>query len=93
MSRVSIEVFTDNHHSSSVYEWNDFRGLSFRSLDSVYITVDKAVNIVIETRQIEHLPVFITIWFKRHFIYDDKINKSITGPAPQQTHFSFHNQR
>ena len=89
-SHVSIEVLTDKHHSSSVYEWHHFRS-------PVYITVDKAVNILIESRvSVDEQDASIYpmhIWFMRHFIHDDKINKYITGQAPQQSHFSFHNQR
>ena len=88
-SLVSIEVLTDNHHSSSVYEWNQFR-----SPDGVYITIDKTVNIIIEAVSLSHLfAVSIEIWFIRHFLHDDKISKYITGQAPQQNHFSFHNHR
>ena len=90
VSHVSIEVLTDNHHSSSVYEWNDFR-----NLDGIYITVDKAVNILIESYEIHRFPISTNIWFMRHFMHDDKINKYIrpTGQAPGQRRFSFHNQR
>ena len=90
-AHVSIEVLSDNHHSSSVCEWNRFRS-------AVYITVDKAVNILIESNVSADKYRSITssrmdIWFIRHFIHDDKINKYITGQAPQQSHFSFHKQR
>ena len=85
---VFMEVHIDNHNSSSVYEWNNFR-----SPDGVYITVDKAVNILIESHMDHPMPHDICIWFMRHFLHDDKINKYINGQAPRQSHFSFHNQR
>ena len=85
-AHVSIEVLIDNHHSSSVYEWHNFK-----SFDGIYITVYKAVNILIESVN-THLSD-VHIFFIRHFIHDDKINKYMTGPAPQQINFSFHNQR
>ena len=88
VSRVSIEALIDNHHSSSVYEWNDFR-----SHDGVYITVDKAVNIIFERSKTLHYAKTFDILFERQFIHDDIIIKYITGKAPQHGHFSFHNQR
>ena len=92
VSHVSIEVFTDNHHSSSVYEWNHFR-----ITDGVYITVNKAVNILIESHasvpDAHCFPYLLDILFMRHFIQNDKIYKYITGQAPQHSHFSFGNHR
>ena len=90
VSHVSIEVLIDNHYSSSVYEWNDFK-----SLDGVYITVDKAVNVLFEPDNTNMLQpkCKIKICFMRHFIHDDETNNYVTGQAPRQTHFSFHNQR
>ena len=58
VSHVSIEFLTDNHHSSSVYEWH-----KFRSLDGIYITVDQAVNILIEINRTSHDVLRSTIWF------------------------------
>ena len=43
VSHVSIEVLTDNHSSSSLFGWHNFT-------NPVYLTVDKAVNILIESR-------------------------------------------
>ena len=87
-AHVSIEVLIDNHHSSSVYEWNNFQ-----SPDGVYITVDKAVNILIDSYTGRHGTHDINIWFMRHFIHDDKLKKTIAGQTPGQSSFSFHNQR
>ena len=92
ISRVSIEVLIDNYHSSSVYEWK-----YFRNSDGVYITVDKAVNTLIESSYEPTTTCYnesdSQIWFICHFMHDDKINKYVTRQAHQQTHLSFHNQR
>ena len=81
--RAFIEVLFD--HSSSFYTWD-----YLRSSNDLYITVNKAVNILLQSNSIDHM---FAIWFARHFIHDERISKYITGQTPKQFHFSFHNQR
>ena len=85
--RVRIEILGD--HWSSWY--------SLRKHDNLYITISKAVNIMLFSN-IAVAPsncksCFMEIWFIRHFIHDERITKYITGQAPHQFYFSFHNQR
>ena len=82
VSHVAIEVLTDDHSSSSVFEWHNFTN------PDVYITVEKAVTIHLESRE----QIVVSIVFRRRSIYD-KMNNYVTGQVSQQSHFSFHNQR
>ena len=91
MLHVAIEVLGD--HSSSWYTWDDLR-----SPNNLYLTINKAVNILIMSNTaVTHANCnpwwnrcFLDIWFIRHFIYDETL---ITGKTPQQSHLTFHNKR
>ena len=85
--RAFIEVLFN--HSSSWYSWDNLTSLSSNDL---YITVNKAVNILLQMYT-KFIICSLKIWFARHFIHDERITKYIMGQTPQQFHFSFHNQR
>ena len=79
--RAFMEVLAD--HSSTLYTFDN-------PSDSIlYITVNKAVNILLESIDGEG---FYSIFFARD-LHDERITKYITGQTPQQFHFSFHSQR
>ena len=101
VSHVSLEVLTDDYQSSSVYGWNHFN-----SSYGVYsITIDKAINILFEAinptvhercfdESYYACPCYMyAILLRRHFTYNDQITNYIGGKTPQQSHFTFHNQR
>ena len=90
VSDVSLEVFFGPDQSSSIYYWN-----SFNNTDDVYISVGGAVNMLFESINSAACASqdSISVWFLRHFIYDDRKQKYIAGQTPQHSYFSFHNQR
>ena len=90
VSQISLEVLSDEYHSSSVYGWNHLN-----NSDDVYMTADKTVNILHETAcLLWHIPRdFFTVWFLRHFIYDDRAAIYAPGQTLQGSFFTFHNQR
>ena len=79
VSHISLEVLFYKYHSSSVYGWNHLR-----NDDDVYMTVDKAVNILFESAcSLWRIPRSIfTVWFLRHFIYDDRAAMYAPGQTP-----------
>ena len=90
-TRVFLEVFIDDYHSSSIYGWNHLN-----SPDGVYITVIKVVNVLFESdNSAAHVKCrnIFSVSLRQHFIYDEQITKYIAGETPQQSHFSFYNQR
>ena len=86
-----IEVLGD-HSSSWFYTWDNVGGPSI-----FYITVNKAVNIVLQSNtsgaHADCKSCLMEIWFIRHFIRDGRITNYITGQPLQQFDFSFHNKR
>ena len=90
VSHISLEVLFGKYHSSSIYGWNHLN-----KSDDVYMTVDKAVNILFESVCfLTYIPRdFYTVWFLRHFIYDDRAATYAAGQTPQGSFFTFHNQR
>ena len=91
VSHTYIEASIDDYGSSSVYAWN-----YFKSPGDFYITVSKAVNIVFESSVSvthEKCAKALTVLFVRHFIYDDRVTKYVSGQTPEQSHFTFHNKR
>ena len=95
LSNVSIEAPTDKYQSSSVYGWNQLSSSTY-----VYMTVTNLVNILFEfdnsvtKEQSKWRPGKVCyLRFIRHFIYDDRMTKYLTGQPPEQIHFTFHNQR
>ena len=91
VSRVLLEVPTDSHMSTSIYKWNHYN----TSYD-VYMTFDVAINILFESDDIIPLDschrLFI-LWFRRHFVYDDRATQYTAGRMLEQSHFTFHNLR
>ena len=87
----AIEVL-DDHSSSWFYTWDNLRRPSI-----FYITVNKVINIVLQPNtsgaHANCILRLMEIWFIRHSIHDERINKYITGQPPQQFNFSFHNKR
>ena len=83
--RASIEVLLD--YSSSWY----ILGCCI-SPKKIYIIVNKAVNIHLESNYLGLFPEHFLIVFTRD-LHGEGITKYITGQTPQQFHFSFHNQR
>ena len=89
ISPVSLEILFDKHHSSSIYGWNHLN-----KSDDVYMTVDKAVNILFKSAcSVYYVQELISVWFLRHFIYDDRAAKYIAGQTPQESFFTSHSQR
>ena len=91
VSHVSLEVLKDDYQSSSVYGWNHFN-----SSYDVYIIIDKAINILFQANNPAAHEIYsnvFTLLLRRHFTYDDQITKHIGGKTPQQSQFTFHNQR
>ena len=104
VSRVSIEVPTDNCQSSSVYGWNHFNG-------DVYIVINKTLNILFEsTNSMTRTPrevwtaligkndsikyhFLYSMRFLRHFVHDERITKNLAGQASEHSDFTYHNQR
>ena len=86
---VSIEARTDKYQSSSVYGWNQLS-----SSTCVYMTVTNILNILFESDNpvVNEGNVFY-VQLIRHFIYDDRMTKYLTGQPPEQIHFTVHNQR
>ena len=67
MSHVSIEVPDDNNQSSPAYGWNHLN-----SPDYVYVTINKAINILVEsdiTATHVHCRHIFSVQFKLHFVY------------------------
>ena len=88
VSHVSLEVNTDSHMSTSVYKWNHYN-----TTYNVYITFDVAINILFTVDNIiprESCQFLFVAWFRRHFVYDDRV---IAGRMLEQSHFTFHNLR
>ena len=89
VSHVSLEVPTDNHTSTSVYKWNHYN-----TSYNVYMTFDAAINILFESNDIiprESCQDLFIIWFRRHFVYDDRVTQYTAGRMSEQSHFTFHN--
>ena len=91
VSHVSLEVDLDDNRSSSVYEWNNVK-----NSDNVYMTVDKAVNILFESNysviNLYRRDPF-SVWFIRNFIHDDRVTEYAVGQTPQNSYYTFHNHR
>ena len=91
VSHVSLEVPTDNHTSTSVYKWNHYN-----TSYNVYMTFDAAINILFELDDIiprESCQRLFNAWFRRHFVYDDRVTQYTAGRMLEQSHFTFHNLR
>ena len=97
VSRISIEVPSDNDQSSSVYRWNHLKSFGYACM-----TVNKAFNIILESNNSitnVHRDVWtkkqclFSILFMRHYIYNERIAKDLAGQVPEQSDFTFHNQR
>ena len=90
VSHISLEVLFGKYHSSSIYRWNHLN-----KNDDIYMTVDKAVNILFESACfLTYISRdFYTVWFLHHFIYDDRTATYAAGQTPQGSFFTFHNQK
>ena len=93
VSDVSLEVPTDKHMSTSVYKWNNYT-----TSYNVYISFDVAINIFFRVYGYDiNLPEkcqrLFTVWFRRHFVYDDSVTQYTAVQMLEQSHFTFHNLR
>ena len=92
LSHVALEVPVDKHLSTSVYKWNHFDN-SY----NVYMTIDVAVSLLFESDKItiqdESCQDVFKAWFRRHFVYDDRITQCDPGEISDQCFFTFHNLR
>ena len=91
VSHVSIEVPIDKHQSTSMYRWNHDN-----SSNTSYMMFDELINILFEQdTSVSSMKCryTLTVYFFRHFVYDDKLTRHIPGQAPDGNKFSFHKQR
>ena len=92
LSHVALEVPTDKHFSTSVYKWNHFNNNY-----NVYMTIDAVVNLLFESDNMtipnESCQDVFKVWFRRHFIYDDRITPYVPGHTSEESFFTFHNTR
>ena len=91
LSHAALEVPTDNHLSTSVFKWN-----YFNNNYNVFMTIDAVVNLLFESDNMtipnESCQDAFKVWFRRHFVYDDRITQYVPGQTSEQN-FTFHNLR
>ena len=87
VTQVLFEVF-NNSTSSAVYQWYHHR------VSDLYMAIDKAVNLLFKTENITsgYIATF-TVWFIRHFIYEDSINEFVPKQMPDLSYITFHKHR
>ena len=87
-SYVYIEVFTDSHLSSSVYEWDH------RNNTPVYITVDTGINFFFHFTDSKELPFSTMLMYLRFLhqpLYDERLK--IADKIPRLDNYTFYNVR
>ena len=101
MSHVYMEVLTDSHRSSSVYEWDHHSHMSpsvyewdKRNFTSVYMTVDTGINFFFDYTDRNEMPFATTLMqliFIRQPFYDERL--AISNKIPKLDTYTFYNTR
>ena len=101
MSHVYMEVLTDSHRSSSVYEWDHHGHISRsifewdkRNFTHVYMTVDTGINFFFNYTDRNEIPVgtiLTQLIFTRQPLYDERL--AISNKIPKLDTCTFYNTR
>ena len=101
MSHVYLEVLTDSHRSSSVYEWDhhshtsaSIYELDKRNFTHVYMTVDTGINFFFnytDRNEIPYLTTLMDLAFIRQPLYDERL--AISNKIPKVDTYTFYSTK
>ena len=98
MSHVYMEVLTDNHMSSTVYEWDHQSSSVYEWLDLnftyLYMTIDTGINFFFhytDRNEIPYLTLIMHLNLIRQPLYDERLK--ISNKIPRLDNYTFYNMR